>query len=315
MIGLNFRAREQLDLIDDGRIRISLPFWIYWGGCCLQRKCVNPKGKHIRLLSTTNTPTKHVRWRGCASQGVFEKMSNYHDPTRNFRQVHCNFKLALALKSRPCRGTFARANQADRRMNLLHCAERSTPWLQDTGGCDRDVECFSLFDRYVTLPVGTWSIALEQTFRSLFTWLARYSVVRNITTSFFGGNFSVVSLQLTVQFPFLNVFSSFILPLRACQKRAFNDVGAVGAGAERGVNTRQADRSPQGLRSTKICDHPSPRPDQRRLLVCLPRSWSDLRELVKVFADRTRNVDWKFRRRSCQSWKASSLSLGVVVPT
>ena len=25
--------------------------------------------------------------------------------------------------------------------------------------------------------------------------------------------------------------------------------------------------------------------------------------------------DWKFRLRSCQSWKASSLSLGVVVPT
>ena len=25
--------------------------------------------------------------------------------------------------------------------------------------------------------------------------------------------------------------------------------------------------------------------------------------------------DWKFRLRSCQSWKASSLSLGVAVPT
>ena len=25
--------------------------------------------------------------------------------------------------------------------------------------------------------------------------------------------------------------------------------------------------------------------------------------------------DWKFRLRSCQSWKASSLSFGVVVPT
>ena len=42
---------------------------------------------------------------------------------------HCDFKLALTKKSRPCRGTFARANQADRCMNWLHCAQRSTPWL------------------------------------------------------------------------------------------------------------------------------------------------------------------------------------------
>ena len=64
--------------------------------------------------------------------------------------------------------------------------------------------------------------------------------------------FSVVSLQLTVQLPFLNVFSSFILPLRACQKRSFDDVSTGRAGAERGVNTPEADRSPQSLRSTKI---------------------------------------------------------------
>ena len=63
--------------------------------------------------------------------------------------------------------------------------------------------------------------------------------------------FPVVSLQLTVQLPCLNVLSSFILPLRACQKRSF-DVSTVGAGAERGFNTRQADQSPQSLRSTKI---------------------------------------------------------------
>ena len=53
--------------------------------------------------------------------------------------------------------------------------------------------------------------------------------------------FSVPSLQLTVQRPCLKVFSSFILPLRACQKRSFDDVSTVGAGEERGVNTRQAD--------------------------------------------------------------------------
>ena len=64
--------------------------------------------------------------------------------------------------------------------------------------------------------------------------------------------FSLVSLQLTVQLPCRNVFSSFILPLRACQKRSFDDVSTVGAGAERGVKSRQTNRSPQSLRSTKI---------------------------------------------------------------
>ena len=64
--------------------------------------------------------------------------------------------------------------------------------------------------------------------------------------------FSVVSLQLKVQLPCLQVFSSFILPSRACQKRSFDDVSTVASGAEGGVKTRQADRSPQSLRSTKI---------------------------------------------------------------
>ena len=99
------------------------------------------------------------------------------------RLSHCDFKLALTRKSRPCRGTFARANQADRCMNLLRCAQRSTPCLLDTRGCDREVEYFSLFERYVTLPVGTWSVALEQSFRSqcgrlLRTSQSRYFVLR-----------------------------------------------------------------------------------------------------------------------------------------
>ena len=57
---------------------------------------------------------------------------------------------------------------------------------------------------------------------------------------------------LTVQLPCLKVFSSFILPSRACQKQSFDDVSTVASGAEGGVKTRQADRSPQSLRSTKI---------------------------------------------------------------
>ena len=138
---------------------------------------------------------------------------------------------------------FARANQADRCITLLHCAQR----------CERKVECFSLFERYVTLRVGTWLIALDQSFRSHYNRLLRtsqshYFVLRGKRNKLF----SVVSLQLTVQLPCLQVFSSFILPSRACQKRSFDDVSTVASGAEGGVKTRQADRSPQSLRSTKI---------------------------------------------------------------
>ena len=52
------------------------------------------------------------------------------------------------------------------------------------------------------------------------------------------------------------------------------------------------------------------------------RKFSKSLETGASLASRTRQRislgsenDWKFRLRSCQSWKASSLSLGVVVPT
>ena len=125
-------------------------------------------------------------------------------------RAHCDFKLALTRKLRLCRGTFTRANQADYCMSLLHCAQRSTPWLLDTSGCDRNVECFSLFERYVSVHGRLHS-------NSLFAVIAAGCCVpRNLTTSSFGGKektFLVVSLHLTVQLPCLNVFSSFILPL------------------------------------------------------------------------------------------------------
>ena len=79
------------------------------------------------------------------------------------------------------------------------------------------------------------------------TYISHYFVLREKKETF-----SVASLQLTVQLPCRNVFSSFILPLRACQKRSFHDVSTVGPGAERGVNNRQTNQSPQSLRSTKI---------------------------------------------------------------
>ena len=99
------------------------------------------------------------------------------------------FQACTVKKSRLCRGTFARANQADRCMNLLHCAQRSTPWLLDTRGCERKVECCSLFERYVTLPVGTWLIALEQSSRSqcgrlLRTSQSHYFVLREKKETF-----------------------------------------------------------------------------------------------------------------------------------
>ena len=134
-------------------------------------------------------------------------------------------------------------------------------------------------------------------------------VLRNLTTSSFGGKeqtISLSSLQLTVQLPCLNVFSSFILPLRARQKRSFDDVSTVGAGAERGVNTWQANRSPQGLWSTKICAwlfSPTARPETSCSVLATPVVWAArvrrsmelsigcVRRLTGALADRTRKVD------------------------
>ena len=84
-------------------------------------------------------------------------------------------------------------------MNLLHCAKRSTHWLLDTrGGITATLSFFSLFERYMTLPVGTWSSALDQSFRSQCGRLLRTS--QSITTSFFGEketNFFGSKLKLT----------------------------------------------------------------------------------------------------------------------
>ena len=73
---------------------------------------------------------------------------------------------------------FARANQADRCITLLHCTQRLTPWLVDTRGCDR--KSWVLFFVWAlrdtsTLPVGTWSSALDHSFRSQYNRLLRAS--------------------------------------------------------------------------------------------------------------------------------------------
>ena len=139
-----------------------------------------------------------------------------------YRPMHGDFKLALMKKSRLCRGTFACANQADRCMILLHCAQRSTPWLLDTRGFDRNVECFSLFERYVTLPVGTWLIALEQSPRSqcgrlLRTSQSHYFILRGENKQ----TLSVVSLQLTVQLPCRKVLLLLHLTFKSMPKAKF----------------------------------------------------------------------------------------------
>ena len=98
--------------------------------------------------------------------------------------------------------------------------------------------------------------------------------------------FSVVSLQLTVQLPSLKVFSSFILSSRACQKRSFDDVSSAASGAEprwSKLDKRTDHRKALDRRRFQR-DCPGPRPDQRRFVVCWPRSWSELRELVEVWS-------------------------------
>ena len=53
-------------------------------------------------------------------------------------------------------------------------------WVLDTGGANSDVEkAFHLFERCVTLLVGTWSVARKQSIRSVG------GHVRNLTTSYF----------------------------------------------------------------------------------------------------------------------------------
>ena len=88
----------------------------------------------------------------------------------------CN---CLALRFQACADAeiktvprhFARANQADRCINLLHCVQRSTPSL-DTRGCNRRVECFSLFERYVTLRHFR-SVHMAECTRSIFSQSVR----------------------------------------------------------------------------------------------------------------------------------------------
>ena len=96
----------------------------------------------------------------------------------------------------------------------------------------------SLFERFVTLPVDTWSVARKQSIRS------DGGHVRNLTTSYFErketkfvGNKTAIYSQncsslclLFVKLALLCVFSSFIRPItyaRASREHAFDAGGSA----------------------------------------------------------------------------------------
>ena len=151
------------------------------------------------------------------------------------------------------------------------------------------VECFSLFERYVKLRHFRSVHGRVHSINLFAVSTTGCCVSRNLTTSSFGGketNFFGSKFAIDRSTPLSKVFSSFILPSRACQKRSFDDVSTVAYGAEPGVKTRQADRDHRKALDRRRFerDCPGPRPDQRRFVVCSPRSWSELRELVEVWS-------------------------------
>ena len=130
----------------------------------------------------------------------------------------------------------------------------------------------SLFERCVTLPVGTWSVARKQSFRFVG------GHVHNVTTSYFERkeikfignkaaiyrwNRSCVCL-LFVKLALLCVFSSFIRPIlytRASREHAFDASGSAKPEPQQrrqweSANVRQKNPSPQTLRSPKIRERP-----------------------------------------------------------
>ena len=126
----------------------------------------------------------------------------------------------------------------------------------------------ALFERCVTLPVGTWSIARKKSFCCVG------GHVHNLTTSYFErketkfvGNKTAIYRRkissvclLFVKLALLCVFSSFIRPItyaRASREHAFDASGGAKPGPQqrrqwKGANVRQKNPSSQTLRSPKI---------------------------------------------------------------
>ena len=184
---------------------------------------------------------------------------------------------------------FARANQADRCIDLLHCAQRSTPWMLDTRGCDRKVECFSLFQRYVTLR-HLRSVHGRVHSINLFAVSATGCCVpRNLTTSSFGEketNFFSSKFAVDSSTPLSKGLLLLYLTFKSMPKAKFWRCQYC-----RGRSRRRCQHSTSGpitasLRSTNTrawLPWPTARPDTF-CGVLATRSWSELRELVEVWS-------------------------------
>ena len=126
----------------------------------------------------------------------------------------------------------------------------------------------SLFERCVTLPVGTSSVARKQSFRCVG------GHVHNLTTSYFErketkfvGNKTAIYCRnrssvclLFVKLALVRVFSSFIRPITyttASREHAFDASSSAKPEPQQrrqceGANVQQKNPSPQTLRSPKI---------------------------------------------------------------
>ena len=137
----------------------------------------------------------------------------------------------------------------------------------------------------MTLPVGTWLIA----FNLLAASADVCCVLRNLTTSSFGkrknvfGSKSAIDSSTPLSKRLLLLHLTFTFK-RACQSEVFT-MSALSGPEQKEVSTidKRTDHRKALYRRRFVRDCPSPRPDQRRLVVCSPRSSSKLRELVEVW--------------------------------
>ena len=160
----------------------------------------------------------------------------------------------------------------------LHCAAAPVHWVPSTGGATWMLKSHSLFERCVTLPVGTWSVTRKQSIRSVG------GHVRNLTTLYFKrketkfvGNKTAIYIEIALLYVFSTpnslVFVSFLRlsdrshDARASREHAFDASGSAMPEPQQtrqweGANVRQKNPLPQTLRSPKI----------RERLVVKPRS-------------------------------------------
>ena len=185
--------------------------------------------------------------------------------------THGDLTLALTRCLWPSPRAFARADYANQDWFPLHCAAAAVHWVLDTGGATPMLKRRSLFERRVTLLVGTWSVARKQSFRCVG------GHVQNLTTSYFdrketkfvGNKTAIYPSKLLFWLSSLCQNSPFLVSflrltdLSHTQEQAGSmpSTQAVAPSASHhwperrqweGVNVRQKNPSPQTLRSPKI---------------------------------------------------------------